>query len=109
MLWKTFLQNIEDRVCCEVTREKSNKIKIYIAELLKWNKIMNLISRKSITEEFLYLSIIDSLELFNYTQNKQIIYDFGSGNGLPAIPCAIFNDKANFFLFFIKKNISEIQ
>ncbi|HCR85765.1 MAG TPA: 16S rRNA (guanine(527)-N(7))-methyltransferase RsmG [Alphaproteobacteria bacterium] len=61
----------------------------YVSELLKWNKTHNLIG-KTTEETVLNRHIEDSLQIKNFFKKEdKIIYDFGSGAGLPAIPLAV--------------------
>ncbi len=63
--------------------------KLFVTELIKWNKSINLIQGK--TEEELYKRhILNSLELKPYLDyENDIILDIGSGAGFPAIILAI--------------------
>ena len=57
----------------------------YLSELLKWNKVMNLVglsSRQRILSELLF----DSLIPLPYLPNKGNYLDLGSGGGFPGIP-----------------------
>lgn len=61
---------------------------VYLDELLRWNKKINL---TAITEpgEALEKHLIDSLLMLLYVNTGEKIIDMGSGAGLPAIPLAI--------------------
>jgi 16S rRNA (guanine527-N7)-methyltransferase len=62
-----------------------NKIEIYKDELLKWNKKINLLSRK-LDENDLDKHIHDCQQLGEIIGDKaSIIFDIGSGSGLPGI------------------------
>src|SRR5690606_9447814 len=71
------------------SRETLQRLKEYQALLLKWNKAINLIS-KSTEENCWERHILDSLQLLNYIQDKDIhLVDIGSGAGLPGIVLSI--------------------
>lgn len=71
----------------------------YVKELLKWNKSVNLIGRKTETEIW-DVHIEDSLALQPYLAelNPAVVVDIGSGGGLPAIPLAIYNPDIHFIM-----------
>lgn len=56
--------------------------------LLKWNKAINLISKKSVSEIW-ERHILDSLQLLNYIDRFDKIIDIGSGAGFPGIVLSI--------------------
>lgn len=64
-------------------------LELYVSELLKWNKKINLIGKS--TEATIWeRHILDSLSLLNYVpRGTKIISDFGSGAGIPGIILAI--------------------
>lgn len=65
-------------------------LRVYVSELLKWNKRINLIGRG--TEETVWEThIADSMKLAKYVEaeTSDCIVDIGSGGGLPAIPLAV--------------------
>lgn len=72
-----------------VSRETMEKLKAYEKLVLEWNNRFNLISKSS--EQFIWeRHIEDSFQLCNFiTQKNEILYDFGSGAGFPAIVIAI--------------------
>ncbi len=72
-----------------VSRETMNKLKAYEKLVLEWNNRFNLISKSSV--EFIWeRHIEDSLQLCKFITSKdEILYDFGSGAGFPAIVIAI--------------------
>jgi len=66
-----------------------DKLKQYVALLLKWNAKINLIG-KSTEDDIWQRHIEDSLQLAEHIPaNTKTIIDMGSGGGLPAIPLAI--------------------
>ncbi len=61
------------------------KLAFFGEELLKWNRSINLISRKN-SEKLLVKLIIDSLLLLNIIKGSETFLDIGAGAGFPSIP-----------------------
>jgi 16S rRNA (guanine527-N7)-methyltransferase len=63
---------------------------VYVSELLKWNKGMNLIG-KSTEADVWENHIRDSLELLSLVKEDSCdtVIDIGSGGGLPSVPLAL--------------------
>lgn len=83
------------------TPTENSLIQTYVEELLKWNQTHNLIS-KNTEKDILKRHIEDSLQIKKFIKPEdKIIFDFGSGAGLPAIVMAItfLNEDKNFYLF----------
>jgi 16S rRNA (guanine(527)-N(7))-methyltransferase RsmG len=73
-----------------VSRETQEKLEIYIAELIKWNDKINLISRSTSPQEIIERHILDCAQLKDFIPNKKsIIYDIGTGAGLPGLVLSI--------------------
>ena len=75
------------------------KLDAFIEELLKWNRKINLIGRKtekSVREEH----IDDSFMLMPFLQDDPVetVIDIGSGGGIPAIPLSIAIPEKHFIL-----------
>lgn len=66
----------------------AEKSLLFIDELLRWNKRVNLTSINN-RDEALEKHILDSLILLNYLPRNGRLLDMGSGGGLPGIPLAI--------------------
>ncbi len=79
----------------EIDQRKVNHINTYLNLLQKWNKRLNLVSRREI--ENLELHILDSFVIAPFLQCKNVT-DLGSGGGLPAIPLAIIFPEKQFTL-----------
>jgi len=80
-----------------MTKEK--QLGLYVKELLKWNKKVNLIGRKS--ESGVWREHVeDSLALLPYLEKdpSDLVADIGSGGGLPAIPLSIYLPYKHFIL-----------
>lgn len=71
-----------------LTPEISEKFNLYIEILLKWNRSINLISRKT-ESDVVKCHVEDSLKLLPHIKNTDIISDLGSGGGFPGIIIAI--------------------
>ena len=66
-----------------VSRETFALFEKYIEHILIWNKKINLLSRKSLTREFLEGQILDCLQLLDVLGNEGgVVVDVGSGSGL---------------------------
>lgn len=72
-----------------VSRETINELKKYEALVVEWNNKFNLISKSSV--QYIWeRHILDSLQLCQFVKNTdEIMYDFGSGAGFPAIVLSI--------------------
>lgn len=67
----------------------TEKLELFIAELIKWNKSINLIQEHTV-EKLYERHILNSLELKPYLDyNNDVIVDIGSGAGFPALILAI--------------------
>ena len=71
----------------------------YHALLSEENRKINLVSRKTIEDDYWTIHFLDSLlpiKIFNFSGKK--ILDFGSGGGLPGIPLKIVFSSAEIYL-----------
>jgi len=64
--------------------------RIYLKELNKWNKVINLTSISSLNNGVIR-HIIDSLSLYPLVKGSDNILDIGSGGGFPGIPLKILD------------------
>ncbi len=64
------------------------QIQLYLEELIRWNKKINLISAKNL-RELLIRHILDSLVPSSYLEDSCSLLDAGTGAGLPGIPLKI--------------------
>lgn len=71
-----------------VSREVKHALLNYHNLLLKWNKVINLISRNS-EKDIWERHISDSLQLLKYIDFSDMIIDIGSGGGFPGIVLSI--------------------
>lgn len=72
------------------------RVLVYIALMLKWNKRVNLTSIRD-PQKIITRHILDSLSVLPYIQGKRIL-DVGSGAGLPGVPLAFFAPDKKFYL-----------
>jgi len=99
-----FLKEIFDRA-------KEEKFCIYLEELQKWNKKINLTSIKDNDEiiEKLFLDSVFFLKFFNIEPGSYCL-DIGSGAGFPGIPIKIMSQEINLFLLeATKKKVSFLK
>ena len=103
------------RTICQKNRfnlsdEQIDLLQKYVAQLLDWNKKLNLISRKD--EENIWsrhiLSSVALLFQFEFHPGSAII-DIGTGGGLPGIPLAVLSKNVNMTLMdSIQKKIRAV-
>ena len=71
-----------------VSRETLEALRHYEAQLLKWTKRVNLISKSTIPHVW-ERHILDSLQIWPLVQKHKGFVDLGSGGGLPGIVLAV--------------------
>ncbi len=84
------------RMGIDLTEAQQDALLSYMAMLLKWNKVYNLISRKE-TDNIVEVHLLDSLSALPYINGTSVI-DVGTGAGLPGIPLAIMRPDCQFTL-----------
>lgn len=84
------------RMGIALTREQEDALLHYLALLLKWNKVYNLISRRA-SDNLVALHLLDSLSVLPYISGPRVV-DVGSGAGLPGMPLAIMLPDCHFTL-----------
>ncbi len=72
----------------ECTDAQLDMLTVYLNELLRWNKKINL-TAISDPESAVEKHLVDSLLLVKYLNGGERVLDLGSGGGLPSIPLAI--------------------
>ena len=78
-----------DSLGIDVSRESREKLEIYHALLLKWQKAINLVSPKTLDESWIR-HFADSAQIERLVSREtQIIADIGSGAGFPGMVLAI--------------------
>ncbi len=85
-LLETTLKKLE----IETNETKESLLLQYIEELIRWNKKINIVSRKLTKEEILKKLISPSLMPVKIVANNERILDFGAGGGIASIPLKIF-------------------
>ena len=91
-------------------------IKIFIKEILKFNKAHNIVGRFS-EEEIVSLDILDCEPILEHINPSQKVLDIGSGAGLPGLIIAIKQPKTQITMseknkkkaYFIRKMIRTLQ
>lgn len=72
----------------DVSRETRERLEIYSALLIKWNRKINLVAPGTISEMW-SRHIIDSIQLNDLSPQEQSTWcDLGAGAGLPGLPVA---------------------
>ncbi|WP_050527038.1 16S rRNA (guanine(527)-N(7))-methyltransferase RsmG [Pseudorhodobacter aquimaris] len=79
----------------DVSRETQHKLQIFVDLVLKWNPVINLIS-KGTQDQIWNRHIADSIQLYDLIpKNAAKILDVGSGGGFPGIVLAILSSTDN--------------
>ena len=94
----------------------NNLIKIFIKEILKFNKAHNIVGRFS-EEEIVSSDILDCETILEHINSSQKVLDIGSGAGLPGLIVAINQPKTQITMseknkkkaYFIRKMIRTLQ
>ena len=94
----------------------NDPIKIFIKEILKFNKAHNIVGRFS-EEEIVSLDILDCETILEHINPSQKVLDIGSGAGLPGLIIAINQPKTQITMseknkkkaYFIRKMIRTLQ
>ena len=98
-------------------KNKKNELtKIFVEEILKFNKVHNIVGRLS-EKEINLLDILDCQSILPYTSSAKRILDIGSGAGLPGLIIAIhqpqtevtMSEKNKKKAYFIKKTIRTLE
>jgi 16S rRNA (guanine527-N7)-methyltransferase len=71
-----------------LTAEKVAGLAVYLEELLRWNRQINLTAIQN-DEDAIEKHIIDSLLILKYLGGREKMLDVGSGAGLPGVPLAL--------------------
>jgi 16S rRNA (guanine527-N7)-methyltransferase len=74
-------------ILSNVSRETYEKLEIYKNLLLKWQKVINLVSRGTLHDVWTE-HILDSLQIIPFIVGKKVL-DVGSGGGFPGMVLAI--------------------
>jgi 16S rRNA (guanine527-N7)-methyltransferase len=77
--------------------EAVHRFSIYLDELLKWNRKINLTAIRT-EREIIIKHFLDSLSVYPYLFQHHILLDIGSGAGFPGIPLKIVGPGFNIAL-----------
>lgn len=72
----------------EISEEKAQQFELFVDELKKWNRKVNLTTITS-NEDIVVKHLIDSVVVANHIKEEESVLDIGSGAGFPAIPLKI--------------------
>ena len=79
---------------------------LYVTELTKWNRKINLVGLKS--EDVIVVDLLyDAFYLYAYVKKAVSVLDMGSGAGILAIPLKILNKEMK--VFSIDRTLKKIQ
>lgn len=79
---------------------------VYLDELQKWNKRINLVGLKN-REDIVKRLLFDALFIQGYIRESKRLMDLGSGSGIIGIPLSILNKKME--IFSVDKSLKKIQ
>ncbi len=90
---KHFLEETLKELRIEPNNKTTEKLLLYLEELMRWNKKINLISRKLKKEEVLKKLIVPSFLPYRIIKEGEKILDFGAGGGIASIPLKILKER----------------
>jgi 16S rRNA (guanine527-N7)-methyltransferase len=90
----------------EHTPEQLAKLSLFVEELLKWNKRLNLVGLKE-REPIVLELIYDAFFLHTRISDMGPVLDLGSGSGVVAVPLAILDEERH--IFSVDKSLKKIQ
>jgi 16S rRNA (guanine527-N7)-methyltransferase len=100
---KHLLEKTLKELNIETDKSKTEKFFLYLEELLKWNKKINMVSRKLKKEEVFSRLLLPSLLSYTIINKGEKILDFGAGGGVASIPLKIFKPDIHLHLLESKK------
>jgi len=83
--WEDLLSHHLSETFPELSRKTARELLRFGNEVLRWNRTINLISRRD-SEKVLIKLILDSLFLSKIVQDRGNFLDVGAGAGFPSIP-----------------------
>jgi len=117
--FEKFARSLKEHLDLDLSLKSQKKFRLYLDELLSWNKRINLISRKKDKPEDVYRHFLDSLLIYKAVRIPESakILDLGSGAGFPAIPLKIVREDLNIIMvesirkkvLFLKKVIELLE
>ncbi len=84
-------------------KRKTEKFLLYFEELWRWNKKINMVSRKLKKDEVLSKLLLPSLLPYKIIKKKEKVLDFGAGGGVASVPLKIFKPDIRLCLLEAKK------
>jgi 16S rRNA (guanine527-N7)-methyltransferase len=95
LFFNEFQKYVSDNIINFISQEMKKKFEVYFAELVEWNRFLNLISFKN-EKDLICRHFCDSLYnakiISDITGNKDAVLkviDIGTGSGMPGIPVKI--------------------
>lgn len=88
--WKALEEVIKSLLPGDDFQKRVESFRVYLKELNKWNKAINLTSVSSLNNGVIR-HILDSLSLYPLVKGDGKILDIGSGGGFPGIPLKILD------------------
>ncbi len=100
---KHFLEESLKELNIEPNNKKIEKLLLYLEEIMRWNKKINLISRKLKKEEVFKKLLLPSFLPYGIIKEGEKILDFGAGGGIASIPLKILKEQITLHLLEPKK------
>ncbi|BDQ38390.1 ribosomal RNA small subunit methyltransferase G [Pseudodesulfovibrio nedwellii] len=96
-----------ERLGRPVDAEQAELLAVYLRQLIKWNKKMNLVGKSDWRTVFNTL-VVDSLFLADFLKglplgDKPLCLDFGAGAGLPGIPLRALWQEGDYWLVELRE------
>lgn len=103
-----FLKEESKKIGIELSDQAMNQFEIYLQELMKWNKKINLIGHKG-EQDVIANLFIDSLAFLTALKEKDFgsILDIGSGAGFPGLPIKISEPRRSVTL--VEPNLKKVS
>ena len=98
---RTLLLDGAERLGIALESEASERLLVYLAELMKWSRRINLIARETKEEQAIEVHFLDSLTLLPLLQpaeSRVHLLDVGTGAGFPGLALACALPEARFTL-----------
>jgi len=81
-----------EKLGLELNDKAVDDLLIYLSELIRWGKKMNLVGRTMIVEQIIENHFLDSLTLLSLLDTEPVhLLDVGSGAGFPGLVCKTVN------------------
>lgn len=97
-------QQVAKEANFDVSRETSDKLRLYADLVKKWQKTINLVSPSSV-DDLWNRHVLDSLQIFQQQPEPKRWLDMGSGAGFPGIVTAIcLAEKGEGWVYLVESN-----